>query len=70
MIDLENALRTVERAEVDTALRSMIHWKLLHSDEKGGHHLDSMFDPLLRDYAIAISSARKQFASYLHALLS
>ncbi len=70
MADVETALREVQRTEVETALASMIDWKLLHCDQKGGHRLDAVLEPALRIYAKAIWSAREQFASLLHSKLS
>jgi hypothetical protein len=67
--DVETALREVERTEVETALMSMIDWKLLHCDEKGGHYLDAVLEPELRKYVTAIWSARERFAAFLHSKL-
>jgi hypothetical protein len=68
--DVESALREVEQTDLQNALKSMINWKILVRDENGGHHLVSALDPPLRNYAAAISSAKKQFAAFLHSALN
>jgi hypothetical protein len=67
--DVAEALREEEQTEIETALKTLIEWKVLHRTETGGHRLNEALDQPLRNYMVEVRSAQNRLLNFLQSAI-